>query len=41
MNNVYLKLNEAFESVPGRENVIKAFHAIPDNMSVADARNMI
>lgn len=35
------KLTSAFVKITGLESVIKAFHAIPDNMSVADARNMI
>ncbi len=34
-------LKATFDNIPGLEKVIKAFHAIPDNMSVADARNMI
>jgi hypothetical protein len=34
-------LTKAFSSLPDFENVIKAFHAIPDHMSVADARNRI
>ncbi len=34
-------LDPTFTTIPAFENVLKAFHAIPDNMSVADARNMI
>ena len=30
-----------FDTLPAFENVIKAYYAIPDHMSVADARNMI
>lgn len=32
---------KAFSTLPDFENTIKAFHAIPDHMSVADARNRI
>jgi len=35
------KIKLAFESVQSFSNILKAFHAIPDNMSVADARNLI
>ncbi|MCX6266638.1 MAG: hypothetical protein NTW16_04680 [Bacteroidetes bacterium] len=35
------QVQPTFNKLPGLEAVIKAFHAIPDNMSVADARNMI
>jgi hypothetical protein len=35
------KLKLTFNTIPGLETVLKAFHAIPDNMSVADARNLI
>lgn len=35
------KLEKAFANLPGFENVLKAYHAIPDHMSVADARNRI
>lgn len=34
-------LKKAFSVLPDFEDVIKAFHAIPDHMSVADARNRI
>jgi hypothetical protein len=37
--HIHLKSN--FDLLPGLEKVIKAFHTVPDNMSVADARNMI
>ena len=30
-----------FDTLPAFDNVIKAYYAIPDHMSVADARNMI
>jgi len=36
-----LKLEATFKSIPAFTKVIKAFHGIPDHMSVADARNMI
>jgi hypothetical protein len=35
------KLQESFESLSVFQHIIKAFHAIPDNMSVSDARNSI
>jgi hypothetical protein len=38
---IFSILKPTFSSIPGLDAVIKAFHAIPDNMSVADARNMI
>jgi hypothetical protein len=38
---LFSKLESTFSAIAGLETVIKAFHAIPDNMSVADARNMI
>jgi hypothetical protein len=34
-------LETAFGALPGFEGVIKAYHGIPDNMAVADARGMI
>lgn len=34
-------LKRAFSTLPNFDDVIKAFHAIPDHMSVADARNRI
>jgi hypothetical protein len=34
-------LGPAFATIPAFEGVLKAYHAVPDNMSVADARNMI
>ena len=34
-------LSKVFPSIPDFEKVIKAFHAIPDHMSIADARNRI
>jgi hypothetical protein len=37
--SIQIKLN--FDSIPALTTVLKAFHAIPDNMSVADARNLI
>jgi hypothetical protein len=35
------QLKSIFSAIPGFNEVIKEFHSIPDNMSVADARNMI
>jgi hypothetical protein len=35
------ELIENFAKLDAFEKIIKAYHAIPDNMSVADARNMI
>ncbi len=34
-------LDPTFTTIPAFEKVLKAFHAIPDNMSVEDAQNMI
>jgi hypothetical protein len=34
-------LELTYKSIPAFEKTIKAYHAIPDNMSVADARNLI
>jgi hypothetical protein len=35
------RLEPAIQSVPAFRDILKKFHAIPDNMSVADARNLI
>jgi hypothetical protein len=40
-SKMHAKLESTFDSIPAFLKVIKAFHAIPDNMSVADARNLI
>jgi hypothetical protein len=34
-------LDSTFRAIPPFIRILKAFHAVPDNMSVADARNMI